>query len=446
MNKESMEKALERFVLISPLLEEDLEAAERRKRRCQILSKGQISERTLRRYLQAYRQKGLNGLMPKERSDKGQTRTIPEDILKEAISLKQELPQRSVTRILQILEGEKLISPGDVARSTLTRHLTNLGLTQEELKQKEPKALRRFQKEHRNKLWQADVKYGPYLPDPDNPKKKIRTYLICFIDDATRLICHGEFYLNQKLPILEDCFRKAILKRGIPDAVYVDNGKIFVSTWFKMACARLNIRHIHTMPYSAESKGKVERINRTVEDFLAEVSLQNPKTLEELNKAFFAWVEEGYNHHPHSSLEGETPAARFQKDTRRLRFANIDELRDAFLREESRKVDKTGCVKLCGKTYEVGLEWIRKTVDLRYDPFDLEEIEVWHKGQKKATARPLIIGEYNEVSYSKKDSPNPQKSSGSRLLSILEKQAQNRMKDKLGAIPFRRMEGGEHNV
>jgi transcription initiation factor IIE alpha subunit len=96
--------------------------------------------------------------MPKERSDKGQTRAIPEDILKEAISLKQELPQRSVTRILQILEGEKLISPGDVARSTLTRYLANLGLTQKELKQKEPKAL----------------------------------------------------------------------KRGIPDAVYVDNGKIFI--------------------------------------------------------------------------------------------------------------------------------------------------------------------------------------------------------------------------
>ncbi|RKL61225.1 helix-turn-helix domain-containing protein, partial [Thermoanaerobacteraceae bacterium SP2] len=141
MNKESIEKALERFALISPLLEEDLEAAERRKRRNEILSKGQISERTLRRYLQAYRQKGLNGLMPKERSDKGQTRAIPEDILKEAISLKQELPQRSVTRILQILEGEKLISPGDVARSTLTRYLANLGLTQKELKQKEPKAL-----------------------------------------------------------------------------------------------------------------------------------------------------------------------------------------------------------------------------------------------------------------------------------------------------------------
>ncbi|RKL61233.1 hypothetical protein DXT63_17820, partial [Thermoanaerobacteraceae bacterium SP2] len=69
-------------------------------------------------------------------------------------------------------------------RSTLTRYLANLGLTQKELKQKEPKALRRFQKEHRNKLWQSDVKYGPYLPDPENPKKKMRTYLICFIDDG----------------------------------------------------------------------------------------------------------------------------------------------------------------------------------------------------------------------------------------------------------------------
>ncbi|MDN5301875.1 MAG: putative transposase [Thermoanaerobacteraceae bacterium] len=57
MNKENMGKALERFALISPLLEEDLEAAEKRKKRNEILSKGQISERTMRRYLQAYRRK-----------------------------------------------------------------------------------------------------------------------------------------------------------------------------------------------------------------------------------------------------------------------------------------------------------------------------------------------------------------------------------------------------
>jgi transposase InsO family protein len=80
-------------------------------------------------------------------------------------------------------------------------------------------------------------------------------------------VCHAEFYDNQRLPILEDSFRKAILKYGKPDAVYVDNGKVFISKWFRIACAKLGIRHLNTKAYSPESKGKIERFNATVEEF-----------------------------------------------------------------------------------------------------------------------------------------------------------------------------------
>ena len=241
------------------------------------------------------------------------------------------------------------------------------------------------------------MKYGPYLPHPEDPKRKIRTYLVAFIDDATRLLCHGEFYTEQKLPVLEDCFRKAVLKRGLPDNVYIDNGKIFVSRWFRLACARLNIRHITAAAYSPESKGKIERWNRTVEDFLAEISLEKPDTLAALNQAFATWREEGYNHRVHSALPNVTPAQRFQDDEKRLRFVTLEECRDAFLWEESRRVDKAGCIKLQGNQYEVGLELIRKTVDVRYDPFNLEIMEIWLNGEKKGLAKPLVIHEFNIV-------------------------------------------------
>jgi len=169
---------------------------------------------------------------------------------------------------------------------------------------KAPKrSFRRFQKVYRNQLWQVDLKYGPFLPDPDNPKRSRRTYLIAFIDDYTRLVPYAQFSLDQKLPVLEDCFRKAILKRGIPDNVYVDNGKIFVSKWFRIACTKLNIRHTTTAPFSPESKGKIERFMGTVDQFLAEMSLVNPKRLKELNDAFSASLEEGYNHKPHAATK-----------------------------------------------------------------------------------------------------------------------------------------------
>ncbi|EAX48895.1 Integrase, catalytic region [Thermosinus carboxydivorans Nor1] len=440
------EKALARFSLIAPLLAEGLDAAERRRRRREILASTTISDRTLRRYLAAYRKQGFAGLLPQTRSDKGKRRKIPDDVFKHAAKLKEELPERSTLRVLDILVGEKTIKPGEIARSTLARHLARLGLTRRA--KSSGTGSRRFQKEHRNKLWQADIKYGPYIVHPQNPQKKLRTYLVAFIDDASRLICHGQFYLEQKLAVLEDCFRKAILKRGIPEGVYIDNGKIFISRWFRLASAKLGIRHITAAPYSPEAKGKIERFNRTVEEFLAEVSLSQPKTLEELNKAFAAWVEEGYNHRPHSALDGQTPAERFQSDVNPIRFATLEECREAFLWEETRRVDKTGCLKLCGKIYEAGIDLIGKTVDVRYDPFDLAEIEIWHNGRKHCLARELIISETSSAKP-KEDAGQPDRTASakpSRLLAVLEQKAIARRKMRLGAIAYRQLGGGDDSV
>ena len=179
------EVMLKRFELISPLLAEGLEAAEKRRRRNVILQGGAMSERTLRRFIEVYRNHGIEGLRPKLRSDQGTRRAVPEEIFKQAVELKQELPQRSVSRVLDILEGEKQIQSGQIARSTLSRHLAKEGLTDRSACVLGKS--RRFQKEHRNALWQTDIKYGPHIPNPTDPKKKIKTYLLLFIDDASYL-------------------------------------------------------------------------------------------------------------------------------------------------------------------------------------------------------------------------------------------------------------------
>jgi transposase InsO family protein len=250
------EKAMKRFGLIAPLLEEGISAAELAQRRCVLLNREQISERTLRRWIASYRKEGFNGLVRHDRSDKGVSKSISQEALELAEQIRRELPRRSAGLICELLKREGY----NVARSTLERHLRLKGLSGRQLSA-EANAVgttRRFARVGRNTLWQSDVKYGVYLPDPKNPKKKFRTYLLAIIDDATRLAIHGEFYSDQKLPILEDGLRKAILRRGAPKSIYVDNGKIFTSTWMQLACAKLNIRHLRTRPYCAESKGYVK--------------------------------------------------------------------------------------------------------------------------------------------------------------------------------------------
>jgi hypothetical protein len=204
-----------------------------------------------------------------------------------------------------------------------------------------------------------------------------------------------------------------------------------------LACAKLRIRHLTTKAYSAESKGKIERFNRTVEEFLQEERLENPSTLEQLNGLFRAWLSEGYNHRVHSALSGKSPAQAFTQDTKALRFPSPEALRDAFLWEKTPKVDKCGCISLEGLTYEVGLEWTRKNVLVRYDPFDLSLVEVWYGGEKKKLVAPANIGEYNR--NVKKPVEELEKASQSKLLRLFETESKKRLKQQLGAFRL----GGE---
>lgn len=437
--------ALEKFILIAPLLEPGLDKEELQFRHRKIIEDyprfhyGTISESSIRRYVKSYREEGFAGLYPKQRSDKGRPRVLTEDIMDAAAVLKQELPQRSIRQIIEILEGEGKVKPGQLKAATVARHIVRLGLMK--LNKNPTKGMKRFRKEYRNQLWQVDLKYGPYLPDPKNPKKVMRTYLIAFIDDYSRLVPHAEFYFEQKLPALEDCLKKAILKRGIPHSIFVDNGKIFISRWLRIACARLNIRHLTAAPYAPESKGKIERFMGRVEEFLAEAEFLNPRTLKELNEAFWGWLEEAYNHKPHSALETRTPAEVFATDGKPVRFATTEELREAFLWEEDRKVDKTGCIKYGGKLYDIGPDLIGQTIEIRFDPFDDAEIEVWLNGKKDRTAKELVINQPRV----KPEEQQTTKPTSSRYLDLMSRKEQERRKRKLGAIAFREI-GGVENV
>jgi transposase InsO family protein len=430
------EEALKRFALISPLMEEGLCATELARRRCLLLEREEISERTLRRWIASYRKEGFNGLVRQERSDKGVSKSISPEALSLAEEIRRELPRRSARLICKLLEEEG----HKVARSTLERQLREKGLSGKELnaETKSGGATRRFVRVGRNTLWQTDVKYGIFLPEPNNPKKKFRTYLLTIIDDATRFVVHAEFYADQKQPILEDGLRKAILRCGAPKNIYVDNGKIFVSQWLRLACAQLNIRHLRTQPYRAESKGKIERLNRTVEEFLVELSLQKVQTLEELNSLFSAWLSEGYNREPHSALNDKTPADVFAQDTTPLRFPSFEALKEAFLHEAERTVDKTGCLKLDGKLYDAGVEWMRKKVTVRFDPFDLEEIQLWYKGEQKKVIGVAQIGEYNATQ--KVDCEKVEQSAESRVLNYFAKKQNERFKKSSGAFSLGQQE------
>jgi putative transposase len=125
------------------------------------------------------------------------------------------------------MEAHQIATPGLVKVSTLARIFSQNGLIYKKLKGS-AKQFRRFQAEHPNQIWQSDVMYGPYLPDPKIPEKKKQTFLVAVLDDFSRLIPHAQFYWHEKLPCLEWYFdffnnerRHQRLKNQTPAQVYL---------------------------------------------------------------------------------------------------------------------------------------------------------------------------------------------------------------------------------
>lgn len=444
-HKKAEEIAVQRMQWLSPLLESGLDPAKKKQVKAQICEQTGWSERTLRRYVAKYKKEGFAGLKPRSKT-RARHDAIAAHTLEEAILLRREVPSRSVSQIIQILEWEEKVAPGKLKRSTLQEKLTEAGYSSRQMRMYRTAgvAARRFQKQHRNALWQADIKFGPYLPIGTGGKSK-QVYLVLFIDDATRYVMHGGFYDSLDQSIVSESFRQALQQYGRPEAVYYDNGKQFKNQGMRRICAKLGIRLLFTKPYSAESKGKVERANRTIEQFLNEVALEKPKTLDGLNKWFQVWLSECHQNKPHEALGKDTsPVMAFRQDTKALQFVDAEILADAFLGCEDRKVDKSGCVSFQGKKYEVGLEVISRTVQIVYDPADITEITIECKGLPSWKARELEIGERTGKRPALPDRLLPEETKHSRLLRGAEKQHAQRQSEQKPAISYRAVhKGGE---
>ena len=196
------------------------------------------------------------------------------------IQLRREMPDATVPVLIRIMKERGLSAPGkDLKSTTVYRFLHNQNLMKPPEDQNQDR--RKFEAELPNDIWQLDVMHGPMVTVGERKRK---SYLIAFIDDHSRLIPYARFYLSEKLASFLDVFEKALLKRGLPRKLYVDNGAANRSRHLEHITASLGIALIHTRPYKPQGKGKIERFFRTVRmQFLAEV---NRMRLDELNGAF----------------------------------------------------------------------------------------------------------------------------------------------------------------
>ena len=362
-------------------------------------------ERTIYQYYMDYKKYGFNGLKPKAYTNKNTHPSIPNDIIDEIKSLKEELPTRTAQKIIILLELSKKIKIDYLHPRTVNRILKQDGYTTQALMNNN-RVHTKFEKEVIGKLWQSDVMSAFYLPDKDGKKKMV--YLIAFLDDHARYITHGQFYFDATLTRLEDCLKKAIIKFGAPKALYVDNGKIFISDNFKLICAKLGINLKYAKPYHPEGKGKIEKYWQTVQrSFLSELKHNHIDNIVELNDLFSGWLKLEYHDKVHSSL-GMTPKEKWDESKNngaRLNYFSPVEIDEAFLHYAKRTVSKYGVISFAGNTYEVDGTLIGNKIGLRYDPFHLDKVHIYHDDKYFGLARIIDLNKqkHKDVKKIKKD-------------------------------------------
>ena len=93
-----------------------------------------LAAKTIQSWLYSYRARGIDGLLPGERKDKGACRSILPEVQALILDMKREDPERSTPLILRELADAGLVRRGDVSPSAVNRLLRCNGLSGPQMK------------------------------------------------------------------------------------------------------------------------------------------------------------------------------------------------------------------------------------------------------------------------------------------------------------------------
>lgn len=347
--------------------------------------------RTISTWLYRFKKHGIATLVSKTRSDKHSYRKVQPNELAEAINdLLPTLSKNKVGKIPKMALYRLLIEKNYFQRSQLSQtsfyrnvsanNLLDLKLTE--------KLRHSFSMKYANELWQADTMHGPSILQSDGQWRK--TFLIAFIDDASRLITHAEFFYRDTTETMITAFRTALFKRGKPERLYFDNGSNYSSKEILQACVRLDIHLSHAPVRDGAAKGKIERFFRGFRDRFLVQHIQF-SSLDKLNDMTNNWIENIYNMQHHRGIN-MIPIDRFTLDHGRLKFLTDDQFTDeVFYIEESRKVTKTNVFSINSQKYECPVDLRGKTIHVRYDRTKRHRFLVYFNDQRMGEASLLDL-------------------------------------------------------
>lgn len=270
----------------------------------------------------------------------------------------------------------------------------------------------RRESEHRAEVYAGDHKQLSIEVLAPRAQRPTRPWVTLFIDEYSRLIVGWAISLQPSQAEVLAALGMAVVADGdrgsfggIPLTLRVDRGLEFAANAIQDAAATLGCLKRRCTAYEPWLKGKVERVNRTIEQTLlcelprwtggprredGKLADQGaPLTLQRFVSLFDGWVRAYNTERPHSALGGLTPLERWQADARPVPSLNQSDARWLLMPEVTRRALKDG-VHFAGLIYIApdlnGL--VGETIGVRYMPHDRRSIELYRDGRWLATAKP----------------------------------------------------------
>lgn len=339
-----------------------------------------LTANTIKNWYITYQKLGFDGLIPKTRTDLNTSRKLTLDAQQKIVDYKKSFPHISGTLIYQKLIEDGYINPSNVSKSTVLKFIRDNYL----LFGDDGKVDRRaFEMEFSNQMWDADTSHGPYLTINN---KKVKTYLIALIDDASRLITNAKFFYEDNAINFQNTFKEGLKKYGIPKRIFLDNGKTYKNEQLSIICASCGMELVYTKPYSPQSKAKIERWFHTMkETWMRGINWEDVESIDELNDMLNDFVNE-YNNKVHSSLTlnelNISPKERWFQDQDKIRKIDNNQIDEYFLHTAYPTIRADSIAHIKKIEYEVPTKYIGKKITVKYDFQDRSKAWIYYNGKK----------------------------------------------------------------
>ena len=331
--------------------------------------------KTVEKWVSQYRLGGIDALMPRERSDKGTSRALPDTAIEEIYRLKEAFPRLNATQIHQKLIADSFI-PATVSVDAVQRFIKHNDL--KSARNPNVRDRKAFEEDMFGKMWQADTCYLPHITEDGQCR---RVYCVMIIDDHSRLLVGGELFYNDNAANFQKVLKDAIATYGIPDKLYVDNGGPYCNEQLSLICGSVGTVLLHTRVRDGASKAKVERHFRTLrERWLYTLDVASISSLAEFNSLLKDYMR-SYNTTFHTGIDC-TPFSRYQDTKSHSRTPQSREwLEECFLNRIARKVNKDSTVSIDKTSFDVPMQFISMKVDIRYQPSDMDTAFILYEGK-----------------------------------------------------------------